>query len=116
LDKTQVASVPAGAVKATYAYGDGEGLLALGIQRGIVATTLPNNGTRTGSVTFSVPYAAGTTPNMQLTLSGIVGSYDRPMKLAVTALSNTGFTWSLTYASSSNNACDVHWMAVGDYA
>ncbi|MGJ4851305.1 DUF859 family phage minor structural protein [Bacillota bacterium Meth-B3] len=113
---TQVASVPAGAVKATYAYGDGEGLLALGIQRGIVATTLPNNGTRTGSVTFSVPYAAGTTPNMQLTLSGIVGSYDRPMKLAVTALSNTGFTWSLTYASSSNNACDVHWISIGDYA
>lgn len=89
-------------------------LANLGLQTGIVATTLPNNGTRTGTVTFPIPYAAGVTPNIQLTLSGIVGSYDRPMKLAVTALSNTGFTWSLTYAASSNNACNVHWLAIGD--
>jgi hypothetical protein len=109
------ASPPVGAVKAAYAYGDGEGLLGLGIQTGVMATTLPNNGTRTGVVTFAVPYVAGSTPNVQLTLSGIIGSYDRPMKLAVTTLANTGFTWSMTYAASSSNACDVHWLAIGVY-
>lgn len=123
-------SIPAGGVKAAYAYGDavipiGNGgtgainalgaLTNLGIQFGSIATTLPSNGTRTGSVTFAVPYAAGTLPNIQLTLGDIIGSYDRVMKLAATALSNTGFTWSLTYEASSSNACTVHWLTIGTY-
>ena len=84
---------------------------ALGVQSGNVATTLPSNGTRSGSVTFGTPYV--NPPDVVLSLSGIAGSYDRPMKLATISVTNTGFTWELTYAASGNNACKVCWIAIG---
>ena len=91
-------------------------LLALGIQRGTVATTMPNNASKTGNVTFPVPYATGTIPVLQLTINVSAGTYDRPMKLMASAISETGFTWMLTYAASTNPACNIFWLAIGDIA
>ena len=91
-----------------------ETLLALGIQTGTVATTLPDNGSKTGTVTFPVPYAE--VPTVHLTINVSAGSYDRPMKLMVSAISATGFTWMLSYAASSNPACKIFWLATGDLA
>ena len=87
-------------------------LLALGIQTGNVATTMPNNTSKTGTVTFPVPYAS--VPLVFLQFFGSASTYDRPLKYVVQAVSETGFTWMLSYASSSGGAVSIYWLAIGD--
>jgi hypothetical protein len=87
-------------------------LLALGIQTGNVATTMPNNTSKTGTVTFPVPYAS--VPLVFLQFFGSASTYDRPLKYVVQAVSETSFTWMLSYASSSGGAVSIYWLAIGD--
>ena len=87
-------------------------LLALGIQTGNVATTMPNNTSKTGTVTFPVPYAS--VPLVFLQFFGSASTYDRPLKYVVQAVSETAFTWMLSYASSSGGAVSIYWLAIGD--
>ena len=107
----QVAAPPGGATRAINAYA-GAGSILLGMQTGSVSTTMPNNTSKTGAVVFPVPYA--TVPLVFLSFFGSASTYDRPLKYVVQAVSETGFTWMLSYASSSGGAVNIYWLATGD--
>ncbi len=109
----QVASAPAGATKATYAYGDGDGLSGLGIKFGTVAFAAAASTATVVSVTFATPYSAP--PNVVFGLytgdSWGAASYFLFAHLAtVTAV---GFTLRIinNYASVRNGS--FYWQAIG---
>lgn len=88
---------------------------ALGIQTGIVSTTLPNNSKKSGSVTFDHAYAAA--PIVMLTLQyNDSANTTTVIKLFLVSATTTGFTWSLQSSGSATNAAQVWWVAIGDPA
>ena len=84
---------------------------ALGIQSGSVSTTLPNNSTKTGTVTFARAYATAPTVIPALKYSGSATS--TVIKLFIASSTATDFTWYLSSSGSGTTAVEIWWIAVG---
>lgn len=83
---------------------------AVGIQRGRIQTSISNNESKSGTLTFPVPFAAE--PTLQLTVQ--VGSnYDVIPNIQF--LSSQGFGWRVFQNQLGNftGTVFIHWLAIG---